>query len=163
MSYWILFIGIALVSWLVSWNLQRKFKAYSQIPLGNGMTGRDVAVKMLHDNGIDDVRVISTSGSLTDHYNPKTQQVGLSQEVYHESSVAALAVAAHEIGHVLQYEEGYVPIRVRNALLPVARFGSQAAPFIVILGLIMGSFNLAIAGVILFGVMFLFQVVTLPV
>ena len=88
MSYWVLFIGIAVVSWLVQMNLQNKFKKYSKIPTGNGMTGRDVALKMLHDNGIYDVKVISTPGHLTDHYNPANQTVNLSESVYYSNSIA---------------------------------------------------------------------------
>ena len=94
--YWILFIGIALASWLVQANLKNKFEKYSKIPIDGGLTGRDIAVKMLHDNGIYDVEVVSTSGSLTDHYNPANKTVNLSEDVYDTCSVAAAAVAAHE-------------------------------------------------------------------
>ena len=96
--YWILFIGIALASWLVQANLKNKFEKYSKIPIDGGLTGRDIAVKMLHDNGIYDVEVVSTSGSLTDHYNPANKTVNLSEDVYDTCSVAAAAVAAHECG-----------------------------------------------------------------
>ncbi len=109
------------------------------------------------------MQITPVQGRLTDHFDPRTNIVGLSEAVYNDNSVAALAVAAHEIGHVMQYETGYIPFRVRNAILPVASFGSQAAPFIVIIGLIMSSYNLAMFGVILFAGMLLFQVVTLPV
>ena len=102
-TYWILFIGIAVISYAVQASLQSKFKKYSKMPLPNGMTGRDVAVKMLHDNGIDDVKVISTSGMLTDHYNPANKTVNLSQGVYGSCSIAAAAVAAHECGHAVQH------------------------------------------------------------
>lgn len=97
--YWIIFIGFALLSWLVSSRLQNKFEKYSKIPMPNGMTGKDVAEKMLHDNGIYDVKVISTPGHLTDHYNPANQTVNLSESVYYSNSIAAAAVAAHECGH----------------------------------------------------------------
>ena len=96
--YWIIFIGFALLSWLVSSRLQNKFEKYSKIPMPNGMTGKDVAEKMLHDNGIYDVKVISTPGHLTDHYNPANQTVNLSESVYYSNSIAAAAVAAHECG-----------------------------------------------------------------
>lgn len=95
--YWIIFIGFALLSWLVSSRLQNKFEKYSKIPMPNGMTGKDVAEKMLHDNGIYDVKVISTPGHLTDHYNPANQTVNLSESVYYSNSIAAAAVAAHEM------------------------------------------------------------------
>lgn len=101
-SYWVLFIGIAVVSWLVQMNLQNKFKKYSKIPTGNGMTGRDVAIKMLHDNGIYDVQVTHTPGQLTDHYNPANKTVNLSEGVYESNSIMAAAVAAHECGHAVQ-------------------------------------------------------------
>lgn len=109
MSYWILFIGIAVASWLVQANLQRKFKKYSKIPTGNGMTGRDVAMKMLHDNGINDVKVTHTPGTLTDHYNPATKTVNLSEGVYESNSIMAAAVAAHECGHAVQHARAYAP------------------------------------------------------
>ena len=101
MSYWVLFIGIAVASWLVQMNLQNKFKKYSKIPTGNGMTGRDVALKMLHDNGIYDVQVTHTPGQLTDHYNPANKTVNLSEGVYESNSIMAAAVAAHECGHAV--------------------------------------------------------------
>ncbi len=98
---WIIFIGIAVVSWLVQMNLQSKFKKYSKIPTGNGMTGADVALKMLHDNGIYDVTVTHTPGHLTDHYNPANKTVNLSEGVYNSNSIMAAAVAAHECGHAV--------------------------------------------------------------
>lgn len=109
MSYWVLFIGIAVVSWLVQMNLQNKFKKYSKIPTGNGMTGRDVALKMLHDNGIYDVQVTHTPGRLTDHYNPTNKTVNLSEGVYESNSIMAAAVAAHECGHAVQHARMYAP------------------------------------------------------
>lgn len=163
--YWILFIGIALASWLVSMNLKRKFKAYSQIPLGNGMTGRDVAIKMLHDNGIDDVQVISTPGSLTDHYNPTTKTVNLSDDVYGNSSVAAAAVAAHECGHAVQHARSYAPLKMRSALVPIVNFASQWVSWVLLAGIILIKMfpNLLLAGIILFAATTLFSFITLPV
>ena len=117
--YWIIFIGFALLSWLVSSRLQNKFEKYSKIPMPNGMTGKDVAEKMLHDNGIYDVKVISTPGHLTDHYNPVNQTVNLSESVYYSNSIAAAAVAAHECGHAVQHATAYAPLRMRSALVPV--------------------------------------------
>ena len=109
--YWILFIGIAVISYIVQNSLQSKFKKYSKMPLASGMTGKDVAEKMLHDNGIYDVRVTSTPGMLTDHYNPANKTVNLSEGVYGSNSVAAAAVAAHECGHAVQHARAYAPLK----------------------------------------------------
>lgn len=165
MYYMVLFIGIALVSWLVSWNLKSKFKKYSQIPLSNGMTGRDVAVKMLHDNGIYDVQVISTQGSLTDHYNPTNKTVNLSEPVYASNSVAAAAVAAHECGHAVQHAKAYAPLTMRSKLVPVVSFASQWMTWVLLAGIILvNSFpQLLLAGIILFAMTTLFSFITLPV
>lgn len=122
---WIIFIGIALVSWLVQMNLQNKFKKYSKIPTGNGMTGRDVAIKMLQDNGIYDVQVTHTPGQLTDHYNPANKTVNLSEGVYDSNSIMAAAVAAHECGHAVQHAQAYAPLTLRSKLVPVVSFASQ--------------------------------------
>ncbi len=116
MSYWVLFIGIAVASWLVQMNLQNKFKKYSKIPTGNGMTGRDVALKMLHDNGIYDVQVTHTPGQLTDHYNPANKTVNLSEGVYESNSIMAAAVAAHECGHAVQHARMYAPLKIAQRL-----------------------------------------------
>ena len=119
--YWILFIGIAIISYIVQASLQSKFKKYSKMPLSNGMTGKEVAEKMLHDNGIYDVRVTSTPGMLTDHYNPANKTVNLSEGVYGSNSVAAAAVAAHECGHAVQHARAYAPLKMRSALVPVVQ------------------------------------------
>lgn len=155
-------IGVLVLSLIAQSSVQRTFRKYARVPASAGVPAVTVARDLLRQEG-SPVQVTSVQGSLTDHFNPKTNIVGLSQNVYNERSVAALAVAAHEIGHVMQYEQGYVPIRIRNAILPVANISSQAAPFIVIAGLLFGSFNLAMFGVILFGAMLLFQIITLPV
>ncbi len=163
--YWVLFIGIALVSWLVSWNLKSKFKKYSRIPLGNGMTGKDVAEKMLHDSGIYDVQVISTRGSLTDHYNPANKTVNLSEDVYASDSVAAAAVAAHECGHAVQHAKAYGPLTMRSKLVPAVSFASQWVTWVLLAGIVLvNSFpQLLLAGIVLFGLTTLFSFVTLPV
>ena len=114
MFIWIVFIGIAVISYLVQSSLQSKFEKYSQIPLSNGMTGREVAEKMLRDNGIYDVRVVSTGGMLTDHYNPANKTVNLSEGVFNTCSVAAAAVAAHECGHAVQHARAYAPLQMRS-------------------------------------------------
>lgn len=163
--YWIIFIGVALLSWLVSSNLQRKFEKYSKIPLPNGMTGKDVAEKMLHDNGIYDVQVKPTSGSLTDHYNPANHTVNLSEPVYYSNSVAAAAVAAHECGHAVQHAKGYAPLKMRSALVPVVSFASQWVTWVILGGLLLiNRFpHLLLFGIILFALTTLFSFITLPV
>lgn len=155
-------LAVALLGMIASSRVQSTFKKYAQMPAQTGMRARDVAARMLLYGG-SNVQVTQVSGTLTDHYNPKTNTVGLSDAVYDQSSVAALAVAAHEIGHVMQYQEGYTPIRVRNAIIPVARIGSSISPYLVLLGVMLGSFELAMFGAILFGGILLFQLVTLPV
>lgn len=164
-TYWILFIGIAVISYAVQASLQSKFKKYSKMPLPNGMTGRDVAVKMLHDNGIDDVKVISTSGMLTDHYNPANKTVNLSQGVYGSCSIAAAAVAAHECGHAVQHAKAYAPLKMRSALVPIVQFSSSIMTWVLLGGIIMiHSFpQLLLAGICLFAVTTLFSFITLPV
>ena len=164
-SYWVLFIGIAVVSWLVQMKLQNKFKKYSKIPTGNGMTGRDVAIKMLNDNGIYDVKVTHTPGQLTDHYNPANKTVNLSEGVYESNSIMAAAVAAHECGHALQHAQAYAPLTMRSKLVPVVSFASQWMTWLLLAGiLLLNSFpQLLLAGIILFAMTTLFSFVTLPV
>ena len=164
-SYWILFIGIALLSYLVQANLQSKFKKYSKIPLMNGMTGREVAEKMLRDNGIYDVKVTSTPGMLTDHYNPANKTVNLSEGVYGSNSIAAAAVAAHECGHAVQHARAYAPLKMRSALVPIVQFSSSIVSWVLLAGILMvQSFpGLLLAGIILFATTTLFSFITLPV
>lgn len=162
---WILFIGIALVSWLVQMNLQRKFKKYSKVALGSGMTGRDVALKMLHDSGIYDVEVTHTPGHLTDHYNPADKTVNLSEDVYNGNSVMAAAVAAHECGHAVQHARAYAPLNMRSKLVPLVTFASRWMTWVLLAGILMlSSFpQLLLGGIILFAMTTLFSFVTLPV
>lgn len=163
--YWILFIGIAIISWAVQSSLNSKFKKYSQVPLPGGMTGADVARRMLADNGITDVTVTHTPGHLTDHYNPATKIVNLSDSVYSSSSIAAAAVAAHECGHALQHAYGYAPLKMRSALVPAVSIASRWMTWILLAGmLLLNSFpQLMLAGIILFALTTLFSFVTLPV
>lgn len=163
--YWILFIGIALMSWLVSYRLQSKFEKYSKIPMPNGMTGKDVAEKMLHDNGIYDVKVISTAGHLTDNYNPTNQTVNLSESVFYSNSIAAAAVAAHECGHAIQHATGYAPLKMRSALVPVVSFSSKIMTWVLLGGILMVQTfpQLLLFGIILFATTTLFSFITLPV
>jgi len=163
--YFILFIGIALISYAVQANLQSKFKKFSQVPLASGMTGREVAEKMLHDNGIYNVRVTCTQGHLTDHYNPSDGTVNLSESVYNSNSVAAAAVAAHECGHAVQHATSYAPLTLRSALVPVVSFASTWVQWVLLAGIVLvESFPAILAvGVGLFAMTTLFSFVTLPV
>lgn len=163
--YWVLFIGIAVVSWIVQASLTSKFKKYSKITLPSGMTGADVARKMLRDNGITDVTVTATGGTLTDHYNPATKTVNLSEGVYGSASVAAAAVAAHECGHAVQHAVGYAPLKMRSALVPMVSFSSKWVMWILLGGmLLINSFpQLMLAGIVLFALTTLFSFITLPV
>ena len=165
MTYWIIFIGVAVLSWLVSYRLKSKFEKYSQIPMPNGMTGKDVAEKMLRENGIYDVRVTSTPGHLTDHYNPMDQTVNLSESVYYSNSIAAAAVAAHECGHAVQHATAYAPLRMRSALVPVVSFASRWVMWVLLAGMLMlQTFSqLMLFGIILFALTTLFSFITLPV
>ena len=162
-TYLILFIGIAIVSYIVQANLKSKFEKYSKMPVA--MTGRDVAVKMLHDNGIYDVKVTSTPGTLTDHYNPATKTVNLSQGVYNSASIAAVAVAAHECGHAVQHAKAYAPLKMRSALVPVVSFSSSIMTWVLLIGIltVQSMPGLLLAGIILFATTTLFSFITLPV
>lgn len=163
--YFILFIGIALISYLVQANLNSKFKKFSRVPLSAGLTGREVAEKMLRDHGIYNVRVISTPGYLTDHYNPTDGTVNLSPEVYNGNSVAAAAVAAHECGHAVQHAVAYGPLTLRTSLVPIVSFASNWVQWVLLAGiLLVNSFPcLLLIGIILFAMTTLFSFVTLPV
>lgn len=159
----LIFVIIAIASYAIQANLKSKFKKYSKMPLG--LTGRDVALKMLHDNGIYDVKVISTPGKLTDHYNPTDKTVNLSQEVYNSASVAAAAVAAHECGHAVQHAKAYAPLKMRSALVPIVSFSSSIVSWVLLLGvLLIGVFPfLLLGGILLFALTTLFSFITLPV
>lgn len=163
--YFILFIGIALISYLVQANLNSKFKKFSRVPLSAGLTGREVAEKMLRDHGIYNVRVISTPGYLTDHYNPTDGTVNLSPEVYNGNSVASAAVAAHECGHAVQHAVAYGPLTLRTSLVPIVSFASNWVQWVLLAGiLLVNSFpSLLLIGIILFAMTTLFSFVTLPV
>lgn len=164
-SYWILFIAIAVASWLVQANLSNKFKRFSRMPIGGGMTGRDVALKMLHDNGIYDVNVTSTRGMLTDHYNPMNKTVNLSEGVYGSCSVAAAAVAAHECGHAVQHAQAYAPLKLRSSLVPFVSFASNWMMWVLLAGMLTLNVypQIMLLGIILFATTTLFSFVTLPV
>ena len=161
--YFILFIAIALASWGISALLNHRFKQYSKVYIP--LTGREVAEKMLRDTGITDVQVISTSGHLTDHYDPRNKTVNLSDSVYNSNSVAAAAVAAHECGHALQHAYAYAPLSMRSALVPVVSFASKWVTWILLGGiLLIERFpQLLLAGIILYALITLFAFITLPV
>ena len=170
LGYYILIGGIALVSWLVSNKLKQKFAYYSKRQLSNGMSGREIAEKMLADNGIYDVEVISVRGQLTDHYNPKNKTVNLSEAVYNQRNAAAAAVAAHEVGHAVQHAQAYGALQMRSALVPVVSVTSGMSQWLVIGGLILGAaagvgmgYWIAVAGLVFMGFATLFSFITLPV
>lgn len=172
MTYYILIGGIALVSWLVSNKLKSKFKKYSQVHLRNGMSGAEIAQKMLDDHGIRDVKVISTPGMLTDHYNPKNKTVNLSEGVYSQRNAAAAAVAAHECGHAVQHAQAYEWLTMRSKLVPVVSVTSGMSTWVVFGGIALMAatgvaggigFYIAVAGLVMMGMATLFSFVTLPV
>jgi hypothetical protein len=155
----------AVVGMIVGQVLQSKFRKYSHIALRNGMTGKEIAEKMLRDNGITDVQVISVKGQLTDHYNPMNKTVNLSEAVYSHRSAAAAAVAAHECGHAVQHATAYRWLMLRSRLVPVVSFSSKIVQWVILGGIILiNSFpNLLLAGIVLFAVVTLFSIITLPV
>ena len=169
-GYYILIGAIALVSWLVSNKLKQKFAQYSKVQLRNGMSGKEIAEKMLADNGIFDVEVISTPGQLTDHYNPKNKTVNLSESVYNQRNAAAAAVAAHECGHAVQHAKAYSALGMRSALVPIVSVTSGMSQWLVIGGLVLGGaagigmgYWVAVAGLVFMGFATLFSFITLPV
>lgn len=160
-------IGIlfAVIGMIVSGVLKNKFKKYSQIPVKGGLTGKDIAERMLKENGINDVQVISVAGQLTDHYNPLKKTVNLSEAVYGSNSIAAAAVAAHECGHAVQHAKSYTWLMLRSKLVPVVSVASQWVMWVILAGIIfVNSFpGLLLAGIILFACTTLFSFITLPV
>lgn len=162
---WIIMIITMVASMIIQQVLQSKFNKYSKVMISNGMTGAEVAQKMLHEHGIYDVKVTSTSGTLTDHYNPMTKTVNLSEGVYASNSVAAAAVAAHECGHAVQHAYGYGPLKMRSSLVPVVNLASSLVSWVILAGVIfIQTFPLLIwIGIALFATTTLFSFVTLPV
>ncbi|MBQ6072783.1 MAG: zinc metallopeptidase [Bacteroidales bacterium] len=163
--YWILFIGVAVLSYVVQASFQKKFQQAAQAPLLNGMAGREVAVRMLEEHGIRDVKVTSTPGQLTDNFNPTNKTVNLSQAVYAQTNVAAAAVAAHECGHAVQHAQGYFPVKVRSALVPVVSITSRIVPLVLLGGMLLINIfpQIMWVGIALFAFSTLFSFVTLPV
>ena len=165
MNIWIIMIAIMVVSLIVQQMLQSRFNKYSQVGLPNGMSGAEVAQKMLRDHGIYDVKVVPTRGMLTDHFNPETKTVALSEGVYASRSVAAAAVAAHECGHAVQHAMGYAPVRMRSALVPAVSFASNIVQWVLLAGVIFINIfpSLIWIGIGLFALTTIFSFVTLPV
>ncbi|MBS1763884.1 MAG: zinc metallopeptidase [Bacteroidetes bacterium] len=165
MGIYLIIIIFMLIGWLVSAQLKRKFEQYSQETLCNGMSGKEIAEKMLRDNGINDVKVISVEGQLTDHYNPLDRTVNLSQPVYSGRNAASAAVAAHECGHAVQHAKAYAMLQLRSALVPVVSFASKWVQWVLLAGiLLINTFpSLLLAGIILFAMTVLFSFITLPV
>ena len=158
-------IVVMLVSWLVGQQLRSRFAKYSKTPLSNGMSGREIAERMLHDNGINNVRVISVPGQLTDHYNPANRTVNLSEAVYSQRNAAAAAVAAHEVGHAVQHATAYRWLEMRSKLVPVVSVTSSLVQWVLLGGiLLINTFpQLLLFGIILFAMTTLFSIITLPV
>ena len=171
LGFYVLIGIISLFSWLVSNTLKRKFKKYSNIQLRNGLSGAEIAEKMLADHGIFDVKVISTPGRLTDHYNPKDKTVNLSEAVYNQRNAASAAVAAHEVGHAVQHAKAYQWLTMRSKLVPIVSISSRFSQWMIIGGLILGAgigetgigFMVAVAGLMFMGVGTIFSFITLPI
>ncbi len=165
MNIWIIMIIIMALSFIVQQMLQSRFSRYSKVGLPNGMSGAEVAQKMLHDHGIYDVKVVPARGMLTDHFNPQTKTVALSEGVYASRSIAAAAVAAHECGHAVQHAKGYAPLKMRTALVPVVNFAASIVQWVLLAGVIfINTFpGLLWFGILLFAATTVFSFVTLPV
>lgn len=168
--YWIILGAIALVSFAVSARLKSKFEHYSKVHLRNGMSGAEIAQKMLQDHGISNVRVISTPGRLTDHYNPSDKTVNLSEAVYNQRNAAAAAVAAHEVGHAVQHATAYSMLEFRSKMVPMVNVASNLSQILLVLGIILAAgsglgfgFYMAVAGLALYAITTLFTFITLPV
>ncbi len=161
---WILILIVPIVLGVVTqWWVQSRYKRYGAVPLRSGLTGAEVARRVLDSAGLQGVQIQMIGGNLTDNFDPRTNVLNLSQAVYEGRNIAAAGVAAHEAGHALQHARGYVFGTIRSAIVPVANIGSQAAPFLIILGIVIGFTGLAWLGVVLYAGAVLFQIVTLPV
>jgi uncharacterized protein len=165
MGIYLIAIVFMIVGWLVSMQLKRKFTKYSQTPISSGLSGHQIAEKMLHDHGINDVKIISVEGRLTDHYNPLDKTVNLSHDVYNGRNAAAAAVSAHECGHAVQHAKAYAMLQVRSALVPVVSFASRWVHWVLLAGIVLiNTFpQLLLIGIVLFAATTLFSFVTLPV
>lgn len=165
MNIWFIMILVMGLSWLISTVLNSRFNKYSQVSTRSGMTGADVARKMLADNGITDVEVSCIPGRLTDHYDPRTKTINLSESVYRMPSIAAAAVAAHETGHAIQDATGYAPLRLRSAIVPAVSFANNTVQWVLLAGVLLIQFTDKILwlGILMFALTTLFSFITLPV
>ncbi len=154
--------GLALSLW-ASWRVKSNFKKYSKVRSSRGITGAEAAAELLRTASIDDVKIVRTAGKLSDHYNPINKTLALSESVYDSSSIAAIGVATHEAGHAIQHAKHYGPLWVRSMLVPTANIGSSIGYFVMLIGLFMASTNMVLVGAVLFSMVLLFQIVTLPV
>ena len=165
MNFLVLMIIILIPSWIISARFNNRIKKYSKIPLNSGLTGRQVAERMLSENGIYDVKVAVSDGILSDHYNPQTKTVSLSPDVYQGTHVAAAAIAAHECGHAVQHAVAYAPLQLRSALVPIVSYSSRIVTFVILGGILLINIfpGLMLAGIILFAITTIFSFITLPV
>ncbi|MBQ8029993.1 MAG: zinc metallopeptidase [Butyrivibrio sp.] len=160
---YILMIVMAVICMISSFRVKSVYKKYAKVLAGCGLTGAQAALEILRRNGIDDVIVQYIGGDLTDNFDPRSRAVNLSEATYNSTSVAAISVAAHECGHVMQHQEGYLPLRIRSSILPMASFGSKAGVPLIVLGLFLSFSPLVTVGIWVFSLAVLFQLVTLPV
>lgn len=162
---WMIIIAVMVLSFIIQQTLQSKFNKYSKVPSPNGLTGADISRMMLEQNGIYDVKVQSTTGKLTDHYNPQDKTVNLSEPVYNQASIAACAVAAHETGHAIQHAKGYGPLKFRSLIVPVVTFANNTVQWVLLLGIVLIQITPALLwlGIALFALTTLFSFITLPV
>lgn len=164
-TIWIIFIIFMILSWLIGQQLRSKFNAFSKIPINYGLSGKEIAEKMLRESGVEGVQVVSVPGKLSDHYNPLNKTVNLSPEVYNGRSVAAAAVAAHECGHAVQHDRAYVWLQMRSQLVPVVSIASKWVQWVLLAGilLVQAMPGILLAGIIMFAMTTLFSFITLPV
>lgn len=163
MTYWIMIIASMIIGFAAQAYINSSYKKYSRVSNTTGLTGAQVARRMLDENGLQDVQVQRVDGTLTDHYDPRVRVVRLSEGIYDDTSVSAMAVACHECGHAVQHARNYAPMNIRSALVPIANFGSSAWLIVILIGIFLNITNLIWLGVILYALAVLFHVVTLPV
>ncbi len=161
--YFVFIIPAIVLSLWASWRVKVNFKKYSRVQSSRGLSGAQAAAELLQREGIQDVQIIQTGGKLSDHYNPLTKKLALSEEVYNSSSIAAIGVATHEAGHAIQHAQNYAPLWIRSLLVPTAKVGSSIGYMVMLFGLFFASTNMILVGAVLFSMVLLFQIVTLPV
>ena len=161
--YFVFIIPAVVLSLWASWRVKVNFKKYSRVQSSRGLSGAQAAAELLQREGIQDVQIVRTGGKLSDHYNPLTKKLALSEEVYNSSSIAAIGVATHEAGHAIQHAQNYAPLWIRSFLVPTAKIGSSIGYMVMLFGLFLASTNMILVGAVLFSMVLLFQIVTLPV